>query len=96
MLLLVRPEHTLHPLLCVTGRRVYVFGPAPLQAPRAPFVPGFLNVWANIQIVYGLFMEIKPCCSFNRIINTSRLTGEDAVRGPTHGVPFVWVLWVFL
>lgn len=22
-----------------------------------------LNVWADIQIVYGLFMEIKPCCS---------------------------------
>lgn len=28
-----------------------------------PLCLAFLNVWANIQIVDGLFMEIKPRCS---------------------------------
>lgn len=58
-----------HPLLCVAGRRGCLFGPASPQAPRAP---GFLNVWFNIQMVYGLFMEIKAGCSFNRLVNAWR------------------------
>ncbi|TWW68621.1 hypothetical protein D4764_19G0004190 [Takifugu flavidus] len=41
-------------------------------------------------------LEAADLWKFRRIINTSRLTGKDAVRGQTHGVPFVWVLWAAL
>lgn len=51
-----------------------------LAADHAPATLWFANVRANVQIVYGLFMKIKTCCTFSGMRNgfVPRLMGEDA------------------